>query len=116
MTNFQNEEGPDKFVFNAYNFTNNRTLGKMMFNTDFEMFYDLQLNNATSETECNLNPLCGQDGSCSDDECPVAPVYAQSASYAQVNFFTSICFSCTHWDSSNQTNCDHLKNTQITAT
>ena len=62
----------------------------MMFNTDFEMFYDLQLNNATSETECNLNPLCGQDGSCSDDECPVAPVYAQSASYAQVNFFTSI--------------------------
>ena len=27
-----------------------------------------------------------------------------------------INFSCTHRDSSNQTNCDHLKNTQITAT
>ena len=57
-----------------------------MFNTDFEMFYDLKLNDETFETECNLNPLCGQDGSCSASDCPVAPVYHQSVSYAQVNF------------------------------
>jgi hypothetical protein len=34
-------EDPTNFQFNAYDSTSGRLLGKMMFNTDFEMFYDL---------------------------------------------------------------------------
>ncbi len=69
----QNEEGPDKFVFNAYNATAaDKFVGKTMFNTDFEMFYNLTLDPATSQTVCNLNPLCGQDSSCTEPDCQVS--------------------------------------------
>ncbi len=70
----QNEEGPDKFVFNGYNATTGKFLGKMMFNTDFEMFYDVKLDPETTQTLCELNPLCGQYSSCAETECQVSMI------------------------------------------
>jgi len=68
----QNEEGPDKFVFNAYNATTSRFVGKTMFNTDYEMFYNLTLDPETSQALCILNPLCGQNSSCAVTDCQVS--------------------------------------------
>ena len=57
----------------------------MMFNTDFEMFYDLELDPATSATRCNLNPQCESIDTCAETDCPVSPMYDLSMDYAKVS-------------------------------
>ena len=87
---FQNGGGldgtdTDKFVFNAFNATTDAKAYKMMFNTDFEMFYDLELDNATSAAKCNLNHVCSGPDSCAETDCKVSPMYGLSMDYAKVS-------------------------------
>ena len=56
-----------------------------MFNTDFEMFYDLTLEEGTTKTLCTFNPTCGGETACKPDECQPSPTYHTSAEYAQVH-------------------------------
>ena len=56
-----------------------------MFNTDFEMFYNLTLEKDTTKTTCTLNPTCGEAAACKPEECQPSPTYHTSAEYAQVH-------------------------------
>jgi hypothetical protein len=67
------------------NFQFNSNTSAIMFNTDFEMFYDLELNTATSETLCKLNHTCGATGKCDGEgECQKSSTYDISLKYSQV--------------------------------
>lgn len=69
----------NNFQFNGY--VNEKQEG-MMFNTDFEMFYDLTLDATTAETTCTLNHTCGVTGSCTDN-CPKASTFDTSMKYSK---------------------------------
>jgi hypothetical protein len=56
----------------------------MMFNTDFEMFYDLTLNETSAEATCKLNHTCGVTDTC-EGSCPKATTFAKSLSYTKVS-------------------------------
>lgn len=73
---WSNEEaGNGKYQFNA-------DQGGMMFNTDFEMFYNLTLEEETTKTTCTFNPTCAET-TCKEDECQPSPTYHTSAEYAE---------------------------------
>jgi hypothetical protein len=55
-----------------------------MFNTDFEMFYDLELNSTTSETLCKLNTTCGATGQWAVGECKKSKTFDISLEYSKV--------------------------------
>jgi hypothetical protein len=57
----------------------------MMFNTDFEMFYDLTLEEETAKTTCTLDPMCGETD-CTD-KCPKSSTYELSMKFSQVSIF-----------------------------
>jgi hypothetical protein len=65
----------------------------MMFNTDFEMFYDLTLNETTAEATCKLNHTCGETNTC-DGSCPKATTFAKSLNYAKVSFSSLLELQC----------------------
>lgn len=53
----------------------------MMLNTDFEIFFDLELDE-TGKTTCTLDPECYTEGTCGENNiCAMAETYGQGAKY-----------------------------------
>lgn len=71
--------GPAKWEFKA-NYPNGTNAG-MMFNTDFEIFYNLTLD-ANAMATCKLNHLCGLTNSCSG-YCPISSTFQTAYTYSQ---------------------------------
>jgi hypothetical protein len=60
-------------------------LAAFMLNTDYEIFYDLSLDNAGKLT-CNLAPTCGLDDSCRPGiDCPKENTFDLALAYANVS-------------------------------
>ena len=75
------EAGKNNFQFNSK--IDDTTA--IMFNTDFEMFYDLELNSTTSQTLCKLDHTCGAVGQCDGEGiCKKSNTYETSVKYSQV--------------------------------
>jgi hypothetical protein len=56
----------------------------MMLNTDFELFFDLELD-GDGKTVCILDNTCASKKTCGKDGiCPMAETYVQAETYAQV--------------------------------
>ncbi len=55
-----------------------------MLNTDFELFFDLELD-GDGKTVCTLDNTCASRNTCGKNGiCPMAETYKQAESYAQV--------------------------------
>ena len=61
-----------------------------MLNTDYEVFYDLQMDFSSGRTTCILNHMCGMNGNCQPEECQPASTFQQSKNYAEV--LHQLCF------------------------
>ena len=71
-----------------FNGTLNGQEKSFMLNTDFEVFYHLDIDADTGKTTCTLNHMCGVDGNCQPENCQPAPTFQQSKTYSNVrNFF-----------------------------
>jgi len=58
----------------------------MMFNTDFEIFFDLDLDEE-GKTKCILDPQCYSQDTCGKDNiCGMAETYGQGLKYISVSF------------------------------
>jgi len=55
-----------------------------MLNTDFEVFYDLQIDPNSGWTTCIVSHMCGVDGNCFPQNCQPLPTFQQSQKYAEV--------------------------------
>ena len=71
-----------------------------MLNTDFELFFDLELD-GDGKTVCILDNTCASKKTCGKDGiCPMAETYEQAQTYAQVcaglskGFLTLVKFRC----------------------
>jgi hypothetical protein len=59
----------------------------MMFNTDFEIFFDLDLD-ADGKTTCTLDPQCYLQDTCGQNNiCNMADTYGQGLKYISVRPF-----------------------------
>jgi hypothetical protein len=59
----------------------------MMFNTDFEIFFDLDLDQ-NGKAVCKLDPTCVEAGTCGKkDICAKADTYEQGQDYIKVKSF-----------------------------
>jgi len=71
---------PPKWEFKA-SFTTRADNAGMMFNTDFELFYNLTLD-ANGKATCNLNHLCGLNNSCTN-YCPMSSTFQTALGYSK---------------------------------
>jgi hypothetical protein len=78
-----NEEG-GSWQFNG---TLNGKEKSFMMNTDFEVFYHLDIDANSGRTTCALNHMCGVDRNCQPENCQPAPTFQQSERYSNVRKF-----------------------------
>ena len=65
----------------------------MMLNTDYEIFFDLELD-STGRTSCKLEPGCVETGTCGTKNiCPKADTYEQGQDYIEVNITRLVILS-----------------------